>query len=92
MNELAAPLFAACFLLFGLLILLYFYVMSAQRCTCGRKRKKARCQHRSYTTHFKGMEELRAMFSGRMSPEEYSKLAGDFGPVRHCLDCGAKIK
>lgn len=50
------------------------------------------CQHHgSRTSYFAGMDELRALFSGQMSSEEYSKSTGEFGLISHCGECGVRL-
>lgn len=50
-----------------------------------------RCKHTSRITTFHGMEQMRDLFNGRMSIEEYRNYKGKFGIESKCCDCGEKL-
>lgn len=95
-HDFYAMIWGLGFLGFGLFVLLFFQVlewkMGYDRWRRSVLNQPEPCQHRGgHTTSFEGMDEMRALFSGKMSPEEYSKLAGGFGSYRTCNSCGERL-
>lgn len=57
----------------------------------GRTDRQFVCLHRSRMTTFYGMDDLRDLFSGRITSEEYSRKR-DMKIVSKCADCGKVLK